>query len=411
MRKIMACLDVGSNTIKLVVGEMVKKKLNILAACDVPSEGVVDGLVVDPNKLLKPLHEVIHRCEEVIGLSIRQMVVAVPALNASFEIVSGTVPIENEGNLIEGKDIIRVVQNAVKSRKKSDLEYISMIPTSFSLDDNRIVKDPKGLTSKVLSTRGVIVSTPKENIYPILACLERLNIEVVDITLTTIGDYFEYKNKVLDKQVGVVINIGAATTTMSVFNKGVLTNTKVRKVGGEDIDKDISYIHGISLTDAKYLKEKFATSHSKMATSEEIEVQDKTNKKIVLRNDEVSKTIMNRVQEILKMCSREINGLTKKEISYIILTGGITECKNFELNLYDIFENNAIIGIIKEIGVRHNRYSSCLGILKYYAYNANLKDKDYSIFTIDEQQTLSGANFEEQDASVIGKLFGYIFNG
>jgi hypothetical protein len=24
---------------------------------------------------------------------------------------------------------------------------------------------------------------------------------------------------------------------------------------------------------------------------------------------------------------------------------------------------------------------------------------------------LSGANFEEQDASVIGKLFGYIFNG
>ena len=64
-----------------------------------------------------------------------------------------------------------------------------------------------------------------------------------------------------------------------------------------------------------------------------------------------------------------------------------------------------------EIGVRNNKYSSCLGLLKYYAYNARLKDKDYSIFSIDEQQVLSGASFAEQNDSVIGKLFGYIFNG
>lgn len=64
-----------------------------------------------------------------------------------------------------------------------------------------------------------------------------------------------------------------------------------------------------------------------------------------------------------------------------------------------------------EIGVRNNKYSSCLGLLKYYAYNAKLKDKDYSIFSIEEQQMLSGANFGEQQDSVIGKLFGYIFNG
>ena len=40
-----------------------------------------------------------------------------------------------------------------------------------------------------------------------------------------------------------------------------------------------------------------------------------------------------------------------------------------------------------------------------------LKDKDYSIFTIDEQQELSGVNLANQNDSVLGKLFGYIFNG
>ena len=68
------------------------------------------------------------------------------------------------------------------------------MPTSFTLDNNRIVKDPKGLTSKTLAVRGVMSSTPKRNVYPILSCLEKLNIDVLDITLGIIGDYFELKN-------------------------------------------------------------------------------------------------------------------------------------------------------------------------------------------------------------------------
>ena len=73
--------------------------------------------------------------------------------------------------------------------------------------------------------------------------------------------------------------------------------------------------------------------------------------------------------------------------------------------------DDVTIGNITEIGVRNNKYGSCLGLLKYYAYNAKLKDKDYSIFTIDEQQELSGVNLANQNDSVLGKLFGYIFNG
>ena len=70
----MACLDVGSDTVKLVVGEMVKKKLNILAVCDEPSRGVKNGLIEDPNLLIKSLENVIQKCEEVIGLKIKQVI-------------------------------------------------------------------------------------------------------------------------------------------------------------------------------------------------------------------------------------------------------------------------------------------------------------------------------------------------
>ena len=168
MRKIMACLDIGTDTIKCVVGEMVKKKLNILAVSEAPSNGMVDGLVSDANLLIEPLQSVIKQCEEVVGLPIRQAIVSVPAHDAYYNIVSGFINIDNDGFLIEGKDVIKASQQAIKKGRIEGMEYISMMPTSFSLDDDRVVRDPKGLTSKTLGVRGVMVSTPKRNIYPIL---------------------------------------------------------------------------------------------------------------------------------------------------------------------------------------------------------------------------------------------------
>lgn len=411
MRKIMACLDIGSDSVKCVVGEMVKRKLNVLAVADTPSKGVKNGIVDEPNSLLDSIKDVIQKCEEIIGLKIRQVIVSVSALNSAFQAVAGSVSITNEGNLIEGKDVIRVLQAAIRNKKKDDLEYISMMPLNFSLDDNRKVKDPKGLTSKVLSVCGVMVSTPKKNLYPILACLERMGIDVVDIALGAIGDYFEYKTKMSDQKICAVVNIGDESTTMSIFNKGILTNASVNLLGGRNIDNDISFIYKIPSSTAKSLKEGFALADTKNASSDEVvEVLSKSNEKVVINQKDISAIVKSRLEEILNLTKKEINHLTKNEISYIILTGGLTELKDFGCVMEELCSEKTSIGTIMEIGVRHNKYSSCLGLLKYYAYNARLKDKDYSMFSIEEQQELSGANYEEND-SVIGKLFGYIFNG
>lgn len=411
MRKIMACLDVGSDVVKLVVGEMVKKKLNILAVCDAPSSGVSNGLVLEPSRLLEVLKGVVQKAQDMIGLPIHQMIVSVPSNKASFAAVTGTVNIENEGGLINGKDVIRALNSAIKSKRSETMEYISVMPTSFTLDDDRVVRDPKGLTSSTLTVRGVMVSAPKKNIYPILACLERLNIEVLDIAVDAIGDYFTYKTKECDKSVGVLVNLGHEKTTLSVFNKGVLTNSVVLPVGGRNVDSDIAYIYKVTALEAKNLKEHFALAHKNLAqTSEFMEVYDTDKKVVKVSQLEISEIVQSRFEQIFNLIKKEINYLTKKEISYIIFTGGLTECKDFQLVLNENFKN-ARLGTINEIGVRNNKYSSCVGLIKFYAYSAQLKDRDYSIFSIDEQQLLSGNSVDGQNENVISKLFGYIFNG
>ena len=230
--------------------------------------------------------------------------------------------------------------------------------------------------------------------------------------LSTLGDYYSIKTKSMENNVGVVVNIGASTTTLSVFNKGVLMNTMVVDLGGDNVDRDIEFIYKITNNEARKLKEKLSLAHNRLAeVSESVEVTNKLGETIKINQYELSEIVMYRLAEILNLVKKQINHLTKKKISYIMFVGGVTESTDFELILEEVFGKSVTIGSIKEIGVRNNKFSSSVGLLK--AYNEDLKKKniDYSVFSIEEQEEFSGFNNNNvSQNSVLGKLFGYFFD-
>ena len=217
----------------------------------------------------------------------------------------------------------------------------------------------------------------------------------------------------MNAKIGAIINIGAGTTTISIFNKGVLTNTKVLALGGINIDNDLSYIYNLDRQEAKNLKETFCMANVRMAQASTKEtILNKNNEKIEINQYEASEIVSSRIEEILNLAKKEINHLTKKEIHYIIVTGGISEMPDFELSLENVFGKNARLAKTYEIGARNNKYSSGLGLIKYYNEKAKLKGKEFSIFSLEEQDDLSNKHkkVNVSDNSILGKLFGYFFD-
>ena len=47
MRKIIASMDLGSNSIKLIVAEIIRNKTNVLAVAEAETKGIKKGLVVN----------------------------------------------------------------------------------------------------------------------------------------------------------------------------------------------------------------------------------------------------------------------------------------------------------------------------------------------------------------------------
>ena len=412
MRKIMASLDIGNHTIKLVVGEIVKGKLNVLACVDTPARGIKKGFVVNPESAIEALEDVFKRAQEQIGLSIKKVIVSVPSNGLECFLSEGYTSINNEEKIITSNDIIRSLQAAVYNKIMDNRELVTILPTKFLVNDSIVSDSPLAMHAEKLKVKAVVVTVPKKNVTPIVKCLEKINVEVVDVTIGALGDYYEFKNNKNSNEIGAVINIGASKTSVAIFNRGIITNCEVIDIGGDNIDYDLGYVYKINRENALFIKETIALADKNIAqVNEAIIVENKNGDKIKVNQYSASEIVMSRLEEILNLAKKQINLLTKKQISYIIVTGGVTETAEFK-NILEYVFKNAILGEVHEIGARHNKFATAIGLIKYYDSRLKLRNRDFSIFSIEEQEELSGihkkVNISEN--SILGKLFGYFFD-
>lgn len=412
MRKIIASLDIGSHTIKLVVGEIVKNKLNILACVDTPARGIKKGFIVNPESAIEALADVFKKGEEQMGLPIKKVIVSVPSNGIDCFLSEGYTSVTNPERVITSNDLVRSLQAAVYNKVLDNQELVTILPTKFLVNDTVVTDLPLGMKAEKLKVKAVVVTIPKKNVTPIIRCLERIGVNVVDVTIGALGDYYEFKDNKNSSEVGAVINIGASKTTVSIFNKGIITASEIIDIGGDNIDYDLGYVYKINRKDSLYIKENIALADKNMAqASESVIVEDKNGDKIKINQYSASEIVMSRLEEILNLAKKQINLLTKKQISYIIITGGVTETTEFKDIVNYIFKD-ATVGNVLEIGARCNKYATSVGLIKYYDSRLRLRNRDFSIFNIEEQENLSGIHKKVNinDNSILGKLFGYFFD-
>ena len=413
MRKIIASLDMGSNSLKLVVGEFMKNKLNILAVSECTTEGIECGFVVDKKQVVHSLKSVFQKAEDMIGLPIRKVIASVPSQDAALEISEGLTTIHSEDHLIKSSDIIRAMQAASYNRISIEEELAAIIPTGFKINDDEIVSNPLKMIAEQLKVKTLLVTVPRRNVHPLIECIEQIGVQVIDITVSALGDYFSIRNNSMKDKKGTIINMGKDTTTVSIFNKGILLNTAVLELGGQNIDNDLAYVYKISKKEAKQIKENLCLAHKRMASpSRMVEVTNQEGENLKINQYEASDIASSRLEEILKLAKKQINLLTKKEIHYIIITGGLTEMTDFSLILEEVFGHSAKIASLNYVGARNNKYSAAVGFIKYYENKMRLRNKEFSIYTLEEQEELSslGRKINFSDNSILGKLFGYFFD-
>ncbi len=375
---IYSSIDIGSDTIKIVVAKITDTSFDVLASSATRAVGIKKGMIIDKDLAIKSITIALDEIEKKLGFRIDKAIINVPLYDSHVDIYNGLSYSEGK---ISGDDVITCFKSSV-STIDIDKEVVTVFPIDFLIDDEKRVLDPKGMEGNKLESRMLISTVPKENVYDFLEVLRECNVEVIDLSFGVINDFYNMKdNPDLLKHSGAVIDMGNDKIEIAIFNKGLMVDGVVVTNGSKLLDHDIGYIYHLDKTTSRELKESLAMASSQYAdASETIEYTSVEGEKIVVNQLEVSQIVEARLEELLKNVKKILNDLTNREISYIIITGGVTNLPGFDYLIRDIFGDIASSINMSTIGVRNNVYTSSVGMIKYYYDKLLIRGIDYTMY-------------------------------
>lgn len=413
MRKIVSSIDIGSDSIKLVVGETYENRLHILSASKVRSKGIERGKIIDTEKVTNSIKEAVKEASNTLGVEINKCILGLNMVDAKIVKSASAIKIKNESHTITSKHVTDLISKCADGKVPSDFVLANVVPVEFTVDGDKVVKHPVGVISENLGLKAIVISSPKEYVSSILDVVNGAGLKVIDVVPNALGDYYSFSNTTINEGNGVIVNIGNEVTSITVFEKGIIDNFSTIPLGAKNIVNDIAYVNKIDESDAEAIYNDIVLATSRLANSKEYRtVVDLNGKEIKLNQYEMSEIAFYRIQEILNLVKKQINVLTKKEISYIIVSGGLSESKDFNLALSDAFGKEATVGKLNFIGARDNSYSSAVGILKYFDWRLELKGKAFSIFSSSDIDLMNdmGRDVSINNNSLLSKVFGYFFD-
>lgn len=410
MKKIYTGIDIGSREIKIVTMEKIEESWKVLARTAVKSKGVKKGWISNKEQAKESLEEALKEQEETLGVPIEEALVAIPSYGRNLTITSGEVDLPN--GKVEYEDIIKCLQDAVLGKIPEGRELVTVFPIVFTLGEEGY-KNPIGQSGDSMIVKAVVATVPKEVMTMMQSLFHACGVEIVDIAFHEIGDYDCTRNKDYDSKVGAMIDIGYDTTKVAVFNKGIMIKDEIIEMGSHQIDRDLKEAFAIPSRMASYIKERFAVSNKRYADiNDTMEIVTKDGSTININQLNVSEIVEARLTDLLRLAKKQITILTNREISYIIITGGISELAGFQYLVENVLGRVGTTLTIHEIGIRENKYSSAAGIIKYFDEKLKLRGKSYSMMSeAKEESIMAPRNKQEKNGeTIINRVFGYFFD-
>jgi cell division protein FtsA len=249
-------LDIGSTTIRLVVGERSREqdKLKIIGAIESPAQGISKGVVVSVEDAVSSISSALERIERMVGQPIEHAWVGISGSHIIAQESQGVVAVSKADGEIRAEDVERVIEAARAVATPPNYEILHVIPKSFTVDSQTGIKDPVGMTGIRLEVEAQIIQGLSAQIKNLTKCIYRTGLDIDDLVLSVLATAESVLTN-RQKELGVVVvNIGGSTTSVAVFEEGDVLHTAVLPLGSEYITSDIAIELRLAIDTAEKIK-------------------------------------------------------------------------------------------------------------------------------------------------------------
>ncbi len=305
-------IDVGSSAVRTVIAQIVEEqKPRIVGVGVTPNTGMRRGVVVEIEETADAIGKSVEMAELHSGIQVESAFVSVGGEDLEFQEITGVVAVGRADGEVSVSDTERAVEAAQAINIPLNKEIIHIIPQKFKLDDQESVKDPIGMNGVRLEMTGVAVLGLSANIKHLTKCLENNEIDIEGIIAIPIAAAQSALNKRQRELGSILIELGAGTTSLVVYEEQEIIDIKVIPIGMSHVTNDIAIGLRTSVDVAEKVKLKYGS-----ALPREINKNDKIN---LAELDESEEGVVSRryVAEIIEARMEEIFNFVEKELKRI----------------------------------------------------------------------------------------------
>jgi cell division protein FtsA len=395
---IVAALDIGTSKVVCTIGRLRPFRgddairgrshaIEILGFGHARANGIKGGAVVDLARAEESVRQAVSLAEHSAGVEIASVVLSVSGGRLGGESFSASV--DTGGASVEQPDISRVLDAASLHSIRDGRAVLHSLPVNFALDDNRGIRDPRGMIGKTLGVDLHVVTADMPALRNLILCVERCHLSVEGVIAAPYAAGLAVLSDDETELGATVIDFGAGTTTLASFVGGHCVHVDGIALGSHHITMDLARCLSTRLSDAERLKTLhggvIATSSDDhdMITVPTLDSGQHEAPDAVSRAQVVG-VIRPRVEEILEMLRERMKnaGVFGEPSRQLVLTGAGAELTGVVELTSRMFGRAARIG--RPFGITSRRdgedgrnFAVSAGLLVYpqYAYREHFEPR------------------------------------
>lgn len=346
-------LDIGTSTVRCVVGTFDPNGSNtpsIIGHGQAPNQGMRRGAVVHVEEVADAIVHAVTEAERISGMNIKHATVNVNGSHVAGLNSEGVIAISAANREITHEDRLRVEEAATIVSLPANREIIQFFAKSYSLDGQRNIKDPVGMHGVRLEVDAHMVTASTPNLRNLDMALEKAEIQATHHTVSGLAASEAVLTRQQKEAGTALIDVGAGTTNLIVFEDGEVQYVAVIPIGGQHITNDLAIGLKTDLDIAETVKLKHADiRESAKKTTATVKKGDKTHN---FPFEEVSMIVEARVEELLEYVDKELQKIKKsrKLPGGIVITGGTSNLPGLDEFAKEKLQLPARIGKLHNVG-------------------------------------------------------------
>ena len=319
-------LDIGTNKVACIVGEVTDEGVDIIGIGSAKSNGLRRGYVVNIDSTVTAIQQAVDEAENMAGCEITTVYAAISGAHVRGVNSNGIVAVKD--GEVRAADIARVIDQAKAVPIPMDREVLHVLPQQYVVDDQDGIRDPLGMAGVRLEAKVHIITTAVASAQNVIKCANRCNLQVADIVLESLASASAGLEED-EKELGVaVLDIGGGTCDLMVYSDGAIVHTAVLPLGGGHVTNDIATVLRTPLDSAEKMKRKYGCAWRGLVdANDKMEVPSVGGRgPRVIPRMELVEVIEPRVEEIFEHVKKELlrSGFYDGLAAGVVLTGGAT---------------------------------------------------------------------------------------